>query len=91
MFAIILFNPHGLSVRDNNLYICEGAGGLKVFENDNLNNITGNKIEEINSIHAFDIISLGSDHQLVIGSDGLYQYDSTDPSDLKEISRISVE
>jgi len=86
-----MFNPHGLSVRDNNLYICEGAAGLKVFENDNLNNITGNKIEEINSIHAFDIISLASDHQLVIGNDGLYQYDSSDPSDLKEISRITVE
>lgn len=84
-------NPHGLSVRDNNLYICEGAFGLKVFENDNLNEISSNRIEEIKSIHAFDIISLTSDHQLVIGEDGLYQYDSSDPSNLKEISRLTVE
>lgn len=82
-------HPHGLTVRDNNLYICEGAHGLKVFENDDLNKIDDNRIEHVKDIHAYDAISLSSGHLLIIGDDGLYQYDSTDPSDLKELSFIS--
>ena len=83
-------NPHGLSVSDDHLYLCEGDFGLKVFETKDLNKIDQNRIEHLKNIHAFDAIALGQDHLLVIGSDGLYQYDSSDPSDLEEISFISV-
>jgi len=79
-------HPHGLAVRDNKLYICEGSYGLKVFENDDLQKIDENRIEHVKGIHAYDAISLAQDHLLIIGDDGLYQYDSSDPSDLKQIS-----
>ncbi len=79
-------HPHGLTVRDNNLYLCEGSYGLKVFENDDLKDIGDNRIEHIKDLHAYDAISLSSNHLLVIGDDGLYQYDTTDPSDLELIS-----
>lgn len=82
-------NPHGLSIRDNNLYLCEGAHGLKVFETDNLENISENRIEHVKDIHAYDAISLKADHLLVIGQGGLFQYDSSNPSDLKQISFVS--
>ncbi len=84
-------HPHGLTVRDNNVYICEGQFGLKVFENDNLKKIGDKRIEHIEDLHAYDAISLASDHLLVIGNDGLYQYDTSDPSDLKVISYLSSE
>lgn len=84
-------NPHGLSVRDNILYLCEGSHGLKVFETDNLLSIDDNRIEHIKSVHAFDVISLSSDHLILIGQDGLYQYNTSNPSNLEEISFISVE
>ncbi len=83
-------HPHGLAVRNNNIYICEGAHGLKVFENENLEKIDKNRIEHVKGIHAYDAISLSSDHLLVIGNDGLYQFDSSDPSDLSQISFIST-
>ncbi len=79
-------HPHGLAVRANNLYICEGSHGLKVFENDDLNKIDDNRVAHIKDIDAYDVISLAQDHLLVIGADGLYQYDSSDPSDLELLS-----
>lgn len=83
-------HPHGLSVRDNNLYICEGEYGLKVFDASDVNKIGSNRIDYVKDIHAFDAISLSSDHLLVIGQDGLYQYDTSDPSNIKEISVIAT-
>jgi len=79
-------HPHGLAVRANNLYICEGSHGLKVFENDDLRKIDDNRIAHIKDIDAYDVISLAQDHLLIIGADGLYQYDSSDPSDLELLS-----
>ncbi len=84
-------HPHGLSVSGNKLYLCEGAYGLKVFETDDLKNIDDHKIDHIKNIHAYDAISLSLEHLLVIGKDGLYQYDTSNPSNLSEMSFISVE
>lgn len=84
-------HPHGLSVRDNILYLCEGDHGLKVFELDDLESISDNRIEHIKGINAIDAISLSSEHLMVIGDGGLYQYNSTKPSDLEELSYYSVQ
>ena len=84
-------HPHGLSVIDNNLYLCEGSFGLKVFETDDLKEISDNRIEHIQDIHAFDAIGLSTEHLLIIGDDGLYQYNIENPSNLKEISFLGVE
>lgn len=83
-------NPHGLSVRDNNLYLCEGKHGLKVFNIDNLEKINDNRIEHVKDINATDVISLNSNHLLLIGDGGLYQFNSEKPSDLKQLSYLSV-
>jgi len=82
-------NPHGLSIRDNNLYLCEGIHGLKVFEIDDLESISDNRIEHVRDVHAYDAISLNADHLLIIGEGGLFQYDSSNPSDLKQMSFVS--
>jgi len=83
-------NPHGLSVRGEHLYLCEGSFGLKVFDKSDSARIPDEKTDHIKDVHAYDVISLSDDHLLVIGMDGLYQYDSSDKDDLKEISVISV-
>lgn len=84
-----MVHPHGLSVRDDKLYLCEGMHGLKVFENNDLKKIDDNRIEHVKDLHAYDAISLSSNHLLVIGDDGLYQYDTTDPSDLELMSFLA--
>ena len=83
-------NPHGLSVRGDFLYICEGEFGLKVFDKTDLAKIPDNRKEHLKDLHAFDVISLSENHILVIGDDGLYQYDSSDKDDLDLLSVISV-
>ncbi len=83
-------NPHGLSVRGDHLYICEGEYGLKVFDKTDHNRIPDERTDHIKNLHAYDVISLSESHLLVIGKDGLYQYDASDKDDLEEISVISV-
>lgn len=85
-------NPHGLAVQDNELYLCDGASGLKVFDITDVNTIDENQIEHVKDIDTYDAIALpGKDVLLVIGADGFYQYDISDPENLKELSLIAVE
>ncbi len=90
LFTHQMDNPHGLSVRDDHLYICEGEFGLKVFDKTDLERIPNNRKEHLTDLHAFDVISLSDTHLLVIGDDGLYQYDASDKDDLELMSRIAV-
>ncbi len=82
-------NPHGLSIKGNHIYICDGDSGLKVY---NLEDVEDLELtDRVKNFDTYDIISLlGKDIALVVGKDGLYQFDTTDPSDLKEISSIEI-
>lgn len=80
-------HPHGLSVRPNHtLFLCEGVHGVKILDVSNDNNI--NLLGQINDIHAFDVIALSDGHILVIGQDGLYQFDTSNPSEPQQLSVI---
>lgn len=83
-------NPHGLAVVNDDLYICDGDAGLRVFDKSDLTKINDNQIDHIKDINAYDIIPLTQDHLIVVGDGGLYQYDSSNPKSLKEISFISI-
>jgi hypothetical protein len=83
-------HPHGLAVRDNILYLCEGDYGLKVFDVSDLQNIDQNKLDEYDNMNGYDVISLKNDLLLMIGSDGFYQFDSSDPEKLVQLSHIAV-
>jgi hypothetical protein len=82
-------NPHGLSILNNKLTICEGKFGLKTYDASNAMDI---KLQQhIKEINAFDVIQLDDKLLLMIGKDGLYQYDNSDPKNLKILSTIPVE
>ncbi len=83
-------NPHGLSKINSDLYICEGIHGLKVFDASDDMKIGDRLLDHIKDVHAYDVIAIAEDHLLMIGKDGLYQYDVSDADDIKEISKISV-
>ncbi len=84
-------HPHGLSVRDDVLYICEGQHGLKAFNTTDLVGLNDNQLSHLKGIHAIDAISLSSDHLLVIGDDGLYQFNTNNPLDIEELSYLAVQ
>jgi len=85
-------NPHGLSIKDNNLFLCEGDFGLKVFDIENPLTLDQHLISQFTDIAATDVIVLPGNRNilLVIGSEGFYQYDFDDPTDLKTLSVIPV-
>ncbi|MCD8539857.1 MAG: hypothetical protein LRY55_08890, partial [Leadbetterella sp.] len=80
-------NPHGLSVYENTLSLCEGTFGLKSFDIANEADIR--QLQHLRGHHAFDVIQLSSRILLVIGDDGFYQYDNSNPSDLQLLSKIA--
>jgi len=84
-------NPHGLSVKNNELYLCDGASGLKVFDIKDVEAISDNQLDHIMDLDTYDAIALpGKEVLLVIGADGFYQYDITNPNELKQLSLIAV-
>ncbi len=84
-----MFNPHGLGIDNGTLFICDGADGLKVYNASNPLAIQSNIIAHFKNIDTFDVIPLG-DVLLLIGQDGLFQYDYSDPANIKLLSRIPI-
>ncbi len=81
-------SPHGLSILNDKLTICEGEFGLKSFDAKNSLDI---KLEQhLKGLNAFDVIQLDEKLLLMIGKDGLYQYDNSDPKNMKLLSKIEV-
>jgi hypothetical protein len=66
-----MLNPHGLAIEGNKLFICEGKYGFKQFDASSSFDIRQEKF--IQNIDSFDIITLPQSF-LLIGQDGLYQY-----------------
>jgi hypothetical protein len=86
-----MFNPHGLSIKDGKLYLCDGAEGLKVFDATDDMKIGSSLLASDNSITTFDVIANPyRDLLLVIGKDGFFQYDITNPASMTRISSIPV-
>jgi len=84
-------HPHGLSVVEDALYLCEGQYGLKTFDVSNPKEIHEHLLGHISGFDAYDVIVLPpGDLVMVIGKDGLYQYDASNLKDLKRISVIEV-
>ncbi|WP_338767254.1 hypothetical protein WAF17_05460 [Bernardetia sp. ABR2-2B] len=84
-------NPHGLGVASNytskTLFVCDGDAGLKAFNVTDPSNVEEMASDE--SIHGYDVIA----HQnilMLIGKDGLYQYDYRNPQNLKLLSSIKT-
>ena len=84
-----MHNPHGLSVRDNSLFLCEGDAGLKVFDVSNQQTIAQNLRSSFANIHAIDVLAIpNSNNVVVVGKDGLHIYDATDVRNLRELAFI---
>jgi len=84
-------HPHGLAVRNDILYLCEGDYGFKVFDVADLEKIDKNLLSKHKDLNGYDVISLDNDVLLLIGTTGFYQYNSQDPKNLKLLSHIPVE
>lgn len=80
-------NPHGLGIDGNTLFVCEGQYGLKVFDASRPDNLT--ETQFIPGVHSFDVIPRNQ-VLIVVGKDGLYQYNYSDPKQLSLLSKIPI-
>ena len=82
-------NPFGLGKDGDLLFICDGNAGLKVYDAADPKTISSNLIYTYPNIKAFDVIPIG-DVLVLIGDDGLYQYDYSNVQNISLMSTIAV-
>ena len=84
-----MYNPHGLGIDGNLLFICDGSAGLKIYDRSDPLDIINNKLAHYPDFFAFDVIPMNG-VLMLIGEDGIYQYDYSDPSNIVQISQITI-
>ena len=83
-----MFNPHGLGIDGNVLFICDGEAGLKVFNAENPLTIGNQLIHQFQNIQATDVIP-HNQIAILIGENGLFQYDYSNPEHITLLSTIN--
>jgi hypothetical protein len=79
--------PRGLS-RDNNLlFVCDGPGGLKVYDASNPQNLQ--LLKRISGMETFDVITYNN-KAIVVANDGLYQYAYSNTGNVYLLSKLAV-
>jgi hypothetical protein len=87
-----MHNPHGLSKSGDALLICENNQGLKIFDASDWNTIGQRQLSHVSGFRAYDVITIDAQQlAIVIGENGLRQFDIKDPAKPIELSRIVPE
>lgn len=82
-------NPFGLGIDHGNLFVCEGAYGLRFLNATDVDHIVTTKLVE--GLETYDVIPFENQHRLLVSAkDGLYQYDYSTMSTPQLLSKIAV-
>jgi hypothetical protein len=82
-------SPFGLGIDNKLLFICDGTAGLKIFDASDVNAIDSHLVSQFPITDARDIIPL-ENIAMMITTDGLYQYDYSDPKNIRAISKLPI-
>jgi len=85
-----MFKPKGLSVYNNTLFLADSEAGVKIFDCTDSEAITANRLSHIIGITVHEVIHISPTHIIVVGQDGIFQFDVEDPSNPVELSRINT-
>ncbi|MAW64826.1 MAG: hypothetical protein CMD18_01380 [Flavobacteriales bacterium] len=83
-------HPLGLGVVDSTLFLCDDYAGLKVFNITNSETIKDNMIKHYNGINAYDVIPWNN-LLIMVGSDGILQYNYADLENIVQLSHLKVQ
>lgn len=81
--------PYGLGIDNSTLFICDGSAGLKIYDASDVLQIDNNIIATFPDIETYDVIPVNG-ILMLIGDDGLYQYDYSNLSEIKLLSSIAI-
>ena len=83
--SYFLDDPKGLALEGNYLFVCNGVSGLEIFDISNPYSL--DKISGVAGIHAYDVI-LNNNVLILVGEDGLFQYNYDNVYQLELLSNI---
>lgn len=83
-----LTHPTGLSKDGNLLFVCDDVDGLKVFDASNPGNLK--LLQTVPGFAPYDVIAYNK-IALVVAADGLYQFNYSDPTHWKQLSKLTRE
>lgn len=81
--------PYGLGIDGQTLFVCDGNAGLKVYDVADKLHIDSHMIASFSNINTYDVIPVGG-YLFMIGNDGFYQYDYSNPQNIYQVSFIPV-
>ncbi|MBS1623605.1 MAG: hypothetical protein JST83_06270 [Bacteroidetes bacterium] len=84
-----LHSPRGLSIDGATLFICDGDEGLKVFDAGDVRSISSHSLGQFGAIQSQDVIAWNKT-LLMIGTNGLYEYDYSDPQHITPLGHIAI-
>jgi hypothetical protein len=82
-------NPHGLGIDNKNLFVCDGDDGLKIYDATDYLKISDNQLAHYKNINTYDVIPYNN-VAIMTGKDGIYQFDYSNPKDIKQLSRLTI-
>jgi hypothetical protein len=85
--SMVMTSPQGLAVNRGILYVCNAESGLVAL--DVTNPYTMKVLKEYKDFDGYDVIFTPRS-LMMIGKDGLVQYDPADPANLRQLSIIPV-
>lgn len=80
-------NPFGLTKDNDQLFVCDGTDGLKMYDASDPSNLILKK--HITGLETYDAIAWNKD-LIVIAKEGLYEYDYSNPGELIQESKLPV-
>jgi hypothetical protein len=81
-------NPHGLAKDGSLLFLCDGKDGLKIYNTTYVSDLK--LIKHIKGMETYDAIAWNK-NLIVVATDGIYQYDYSDPVNLRFLSKITIQ
>ena len=82
-------NPFGLAFDDDLLFVCDGTGGLKIYDASNSMTHPLSLLKTYSDVTPYDVIPLGN-ILVVVGTQGLFQYDYSDINNIRLLSSIEI-
>ncbi len=80
-------NPKGLSIDANKLFLCDD--GLKIYNITEPQKLMSNQLAHFTNMDGFDVIA-HNNIVMMIAEDGIYQYDYSNTSSIKYLSKIPI-
>ncbi|HTN09333.1 hypothetical protein, partial [Agriterribacter sp.] len=82
-----LTGPTGLTKGGNLLFVCDGTSGVRLYDASNPNALK--QLQQMESDEPYDVIAANK-RAMIVGKNGLYQYDYSDLSNIRLLSFYSL-